>query len=383
MIWLGNPPRRNACRPVTMSVAGLLLATSAHAQEPKPIGEPEALESTRVFVQYAAPEGCPSQTLFEGALYFRSPRVAFVSRAEESAVRASVRIVPGSKPGSYSGVLELESGEGAPSTRALEGSRCATVVEALSLAAALLLDPAGVRTAPLPSALELEALAEKARVDAAPVGEPAPAEPEPKPAAAPEPVPVAKPAPQRERAPAAASSRFGLSLRGGFFTAVHGLDGLAGLGAEYGAPLASSEISGRLSALASVQHEVSEPAGTVTYLPFELQAGACLGPKPKRLEIAACVDAALLLLAVDAPETDEPRPSLRLLPTLDLSPRVAYRFGQVALGLEVGGGVHLTAEHFRIEPDGEVFALPRFFGRSILFLRFDMPVGDPSARFGG
>jgi hypothetical protein len=93
----------------------------------------------------------------------------------------------------------------------------------------------------------------------------------------------------------------------------------------------------------------------------------------------------LLLLSVDAPETDSPKPSLRLLPNLGLGPRLAWRFGALALGADVGAGIQLSAEGFRIDPDGEVFRLPRLFGRSMIFLRYDVSLQsrDPDARLEG
>jgi hypothetical protein len=367
MVLSGNQPQLRACRVGALSV---LLAAAALAQA--------APDATPVLVQYEAPESCPSQAVFEGALLFRSPRIGMVSAAEQAAVTARVRVTQNAK-GAYRGVLELAPRDGAASERAIGGTRCSSVVEALSLAAALLLDPEGVRSAPLPSVSELERLAEAARAAAAPTTEPTPpAEPAPPPASAPSPARPAPPAPAPPRPPLRAEStddsgprRLSVALFGGATSAVHGLDGQAGLGVELAFGAGGLELGPHLAAGFGLERRVSASAGSVVYQPFEVRAGVCAGPRPSRFELAGCAGAALVLLTVDAPEADTPRPSLRALPSLGLGPRLAYRFGAFALGLELGAGVHLSAERFRIEPEGEVFRLPRVHGRGAIFLRFD------------
>jgi hypothetical protein len=82
---------------------------------------------------YRAPEGCPERAQFERQLRARMPqRAALSARIEVRIAREASKSV---------GELALARAGSDPAVRRIEAPRCEEVVEALALAAALLLDP--------------------------------------------------------------------------------------------------------------------------------------------------------------------------------------------------------------------------------------------------
>jgi hypothetical protein len=97
-------------------------------------------------VDYEAPTSCPDARAFEGQVRARSSRI--VLRADAA---TSVRVRIGARAGRFEGdVVIVETGGGPTQQRHVEGS-CADVVAALSLIAALALDPTA-STSPTPTA---------------------------------------------------------------------------------------------------------------------------------------------------------------------------------------------------------------------------------------
>ncbi|MBX7100122.1 MAG: hypothetical protein K1X89_20575, partial [Myxococcaceae bacterium] len=112
-----------------------LLLTAPDAPDRRP---------TRVKVDLAP--GCPVE-LFERALVFRTDRVALVTSDAEATAFIDVAVTARGKR--FDGQLKVRA-DGLATSKRLSGPRCETVIGALSLAAALVLDPEGAKTGPLP-----------------------------------------------------------------------------------------------------------------------------------------------------------------------------------------------------------------------------------------
>ncbi|MGK3992087.1 hypothetical protein [Sorangium sp. So ce1024] len=118
----------------------VVLGWSSAAAAPAPIP---------VRIDFEAPPGCSTaQQLYEG-IHARSDRVMLVAEGEEAwEVRVRLRRVGGR----VRGELRVIHDRGETDTRAVEGSSCDTVVQALSFTAALALDKVAEETEPPPVA---------------------------------------------------------------------------------------------------------------------------------------------------------------------------------------------------------------------------------------
>lgn len=327
-------------------------------------------------LRYAVPTGCPSRTWFEGNLHFRSSRVVAVGPEESGDYDADVSVE--ATGAGFRGSLTIAARGGAATAREIEGSVCATVVDALGFTIALLVDPDNVNTAVLPSEAELARLAETARTKPPP----------------PSPAPVA-PAGAAPRAPAnpppevpngEARSGFGVlaELGAGAWSAVRDVAPRAHLTMELRRDAPRVGIFVRLGGVVGLPDEVTAAAGKVSYFPTagRLDGGASWRLTPT-LRAGAGAHLTTLFMPVDAPETDEPRPSMRIVPSLGPLLRASWEPGAIGFGLEVAGGVPTTRERFQIESSGEareVFRLPAVWGQATIgvVVRFL----DPRAPFG-
>jgi hypothetical protein len=92
-------------------------------------------------VEFDAPEGCSSATTFLKTLRSRTDRVR-EAEGDEPRTTLHVRLVRAR--GNVVGELRMEDEQGATDTRRVQGANCDEVVQALSLTAALALDPSAL-----------------------------------------------------------------------------------------------------------------------------------------------------------------------------------------------------------------------------------------------
>lgn len=298
-------------------------------------------------VSLDAPASCPGRARFEDELHRRSERVALVSRERADAViDAKIDPAPGD---AFLGTLRLTVGA-TVTTRQLSGASCETLVGAMALSAAVLLDPEGARTddgdAPVPPA---------------PPPTPPPALPAP-------PAPPSPPPPALTPAPPSWHARAGLGAR--LTTAFQGVDPTLALRADAGRSVGRMSPELSLVVEGTLGHTVSRSAGSIAFS----GGGAELGVAPHAIalgESVALVPALVLegfLVAMNAPSAALDQPSLRVFLSTGLAVPLVVRFGPWTALVEVEGQVHLLHEHFRIEPRGEVFALPPVYGTAGIFL---------------
>ena len=307
-------------------------------------------EPARLSLAFDAAPGCPSRERFEQELAYRTSRLV-IDPSRDASSRLDVRITE--QRGRYVGKLVLALG-GASESRAVTGARCETVVAALSLAAAVLVDP-GARTDPLPATLE-PAPIEDAGTDAdAPEPEPEAAAPPPAPidAAPIEPPPPPPPPPEGPRFVPS------VEIGAGATTAIDGVDPLALLG--FGVRRRGTGALRLVGAIATPA-EASAAPGTIAY---QLQGGrldVCPLALGDALRLDACAFGAVWAVAVRAPSAAVDLPQIRWLVTPGAIARAGVVTGRVTLSVDVGAGVHVAQERFRIDPAGEVLRVPLVYG---------------------
>ncbi len=111
----------------------VLFALLAAAPEPRP-----------TLVEYQAPIGCPDQDAFRAELAARTDLVRFVPKVSEATARVTALVVFKNKR--FEGSLVVELADGARSKKTLRGPKCETVTRAMTLTAALVLDPENAKT---------------------------------------------------------------------------------------------------------------------------------------------------------------------------------------------------------------------------------------------
>jgi hypothetical protein len=154
--------------------------------------EPGGGQSTPIAIELDAHAGCPDAEEFFAEVRARTPRVRHAAPGEP-ARRLRVRIAEG--PTGSMGAIAIVDADGATSTRAVAGESCGEVASALSLIAALSVDP-DASTSPAPASAPIPATASTAGT-ASPEG----AMPVPPPPPAPAPLaPTVVPAPAAESA---------------------------------------------------------------------------------------------------------------------------------------------------------------------------------------
>jgi len=305
-----------------------------------------------LFVLFDAPKECPPQQRFEAELRLRTSKVELVSEAK-SDTRLTVTIKK--VKGRFIGTSSMH-GE-----REFKGGNCESVVAAMALATALLLDPEA-RTSPVTA----EEIAAAPPPKAAPEPEPAPP-PAPEPVAAPEPAPapvavVAEP-PQPPPPPAPSPWTFTLLAGGGLSSAVSG-------GVEPGVSLSLSlrrgRVFGQLTPLFLFGRTVSSANGTAVYRSggarLDLGAAFDLGP----IELRPHAQLTTLVVPISAPQAEEPRPGTSVLVAPGVALQVLLALGAWRVSLDGGAGFNVRRERYVIADVGQVFAAPVVFGYASL-----------------
>ncbi len=96
-------------------------------------------------IAFDAPEGCSGAEVFFGSLRSRTNRVR---RASGTEPRTTLQVRLTRQPGRVLGELRIVDDRGGTDSRKVQGAGCEEVVQALSLTAALALDPAALLTTP-------------------------------------------------------------------------------------------------------------------------------------------------------------------------------------------------------------------------------------------
>jgi hypothetical protein len=129
-----------------------------------------------VEVEFDAPEGCSSGDAFFGFVRSRTDRVR---RAEGHELHATLQVRLGRQHGQVQGELRVVDDHGGTDTRKVQGGSCDEVVQALSLTAALALDPAALMNPPATSPTEAVAAPTSTDLSQESSRVPRPPEPEP------------------------------------------------------------------------------------------------------------------------------------------------------------------------------------------------------------
>jgi hypothetical protein len=271
----------------------------------------------------------------------------------------------------FVGTISVRLSSKGVTTRAVSGIRCETVVEAMSLVAALLVDPENAKTAPLPP----ELLAPT--VEAPPVTEPeplppvvaVPPPPVPEPVVAPS-TPVTITSPRVDPVPEPRLARFGL------FAGAHGLTAISGrfdVGGHGGVVLTAGRFVARVSVGAGSGATVSGDVGRAQY-PFHvvgsLEAGARWSFTGWWVETGLL--ASLVGFSMTALDAAQPSVVWRWLVPAGPSVRLAFVVGPVTAGAHVAGGANLRRDTYQVTPDGAVFTTPAWFIHPGLFASFEL-----------
>ncbi len=310
-----------------------------------------------LYVLYDAPRECPQQARFETELRLRTSKVELVGEPK-SDTRLSISIRRVRKQ--FIGFSSMH-GE-----REFKGNNCESVVAAMALATALLLDPEARTTpvtaeelaaAPPPKTAEPEPEPAPPPEPVAPPEAPAPApEPEPAPAPAEPPAVVVAPAPET---PPPAPWAFTLLAGGGVSTAISG-------GLE---PAVSISVSlrrgllfGALTPLFLFGRSVTAAPGTAVYRGgggrLDLGVAVDLGP----LELRPGAQLTVLAVSISAPNAEEPRPGISVLVAPGVNAQVLVKLGAWRVAVDGGIGFNVRRERYVISDVGLVFAAPAAFG---------------------
>ena len=334
------------------------------------LGGAEPLPQRPTFVQYEAVEGCPQRELFERALVYRTDRIRLVRTDADATATISVEI---SKKRQFIGKLALRTANGRASTKQIVGVNCEPVARALSLAAALLLDPEA-KLGKLPEVLPPPPLPVEPPAQPVDAGAPPPEVVEPADAGA---VVIELPAVIVDAGVDAGVESPGPQVQFTVFGVGRAQNAIGprfdfggGLAAQVDVLLPASPIvaTTRVGFGLESGATVTNSIGTVEYLLHavaNLDAGAAwqLG-RYFRPEIGASVQ--LFPLTVRGLGADEVVTSQRWLWALSPYVRLQLNLGAWRVAAQAGLGIHLRVEHYRIEPNGEVFALPAVFADTSL-----------------
>lgn len=304
-------------------------------------------------ITWTAPEGCPSTEAFVAAMQFRTERITVVGADEAPTAWLDAAIERlGTR---FSGRLTVRLASGA-TTRQLAGTRCETVMEALSLFAALLIDPEHAKTGPLPAVV---------------TAAPPPIEPLPTPVAVTEtPPPVLVPSPPSVAAEAPAPPTATASFR--LWGAVHATTAISGLldvGGTVSVSLTLNRFLARLSLGGGSGSTVQGSIGRALY-PFHLLASAEAGLHfSAGVFVAdATVAATAIVLNVTSVDAAEPQRVWRWLLPVGPALRAGVRVGGWLFGAAVFAGLNTRRDTYQVTPDGDVFTTPAFFIHPALFV---------------
>lgn len=315
-----------------------------------------ASDARPIHVSVELSEGCPEKTEFARRLVYRTERVTLVAHESKATLWLSVD-VSRARTNGFRGTLQIRTSEHPVETRELSGKRCETVIDALALAAALLLDPEAKMgpvpiEAPVPIAVEVQPVqpveVQPVEVDA---GVPEPAVLEAIDAGVVEP-----PLTHQD------SARLTLALFAGAHVTT-AISGLADFGGGAAAELALDRplVSpvARLGLSLGSGRTLTAPAGAMGYALHALsrvELTARFGSGWLRPEAGL----GLLLATVEVASlaSDVNQRSLRWLPAPALVLRVGLFLGAWRVALHGELGPQLLRERYRVVPDGVVFTTP-------------------------
>jgi hypothetical protein len=141
--------------------------------------EPAATDGdTAVSVTYEAPPGCPKVDYFQQRVRDRAPRAVFVEQGARRAFRVSAHVEEENWVGELAALPAVDES----SVRRVTGASCGDVIAALSLIAAVAIDPAAAEHAPAVSTATIEQLDAQNTQPVAVAAPPAPTAPAPAPA---------------------------------------------------------------------------------------------------------------------------------------------------------------------------------------------------------
>ncbi len=298
---------------------------------------------------------CPAADRFVAALAFRTSRAKVID-GETPAVISVALDRPGRR---FRGRLTLRLPTGV-TQREATSPRCESVVEALSLMSALVIDPAHARLGPLPIELPpppVEAPPAEPLAPPAPVESPSIAQPTSVTGAdrTTTPVTVVSTPPETPTTERALL----LGATGHLTTAI---SGLADFGAVATIAYRTGLFIGRLEVGGGSGRVIATATGTGEY-PFHLvanaSAGAVLGAGPLSVELHAVTQ--IMFFTVSAPRAIQPIAVTRLSPSLGPSVAAAISVGRWSLGVRALLGFNLRRDTYVIDPEGSVFANPLVF----------------------
>lgn len=323
-----------------MSQLSSLLLLLLLAAEPRP-----------TLVEYQAPIGCPDQDAFRAELAARTDLVRFVPKVADATARVTALVQFKNKR--FEGSLVVELADGARSRKTLRGPKCETVTRAMTLTAALVLDPENAKTVlPDPSVTPPVPV----------VVEEPPVVPPPVPVVV-EPVVVAPPPPVIV-APAPVVRSLELEARAGVWLST-GVSGQAdvGAGVRFGVNVGRVDQPLRLHVALGLAgmtgRTVTAAPGRIryaTHLLSEVDVAGGFSWRWLRTRFGAFVQFAPVF--VEGLDGDVQSSSQRWLWAVGPAGFVGAEFSGWQVGVRAGVGVALRTESYVIAPRGEVFSVP-------------------------
>lgn len=315
-----------------------------------------AAEPRPTLVEYQAPIGCPDQDAFRAELAARTDLVRFVPKVADATARVTALVQFKNKR--FEGSLVVELADGARSKKTLRGPKCETVTRAMTLTAALVLDPENAKTVlPDPPPPVVTPPPVPVVVEAPPVVTP------PAPVVV-EPVVVEPPPTAVIVEPAPAVRSLELEARAGVWLST-GVSGQAdvGAGGRVGVNVGRVDQPLRLHVALGLGgvtgRTVTATPGRVryaTHLVSELDVGGGFSWRWLRARFGGFVQLAPVF--VEGLDGDVRSSSQRWLWAVG---PVGFVGGELAgwqVGLRAGVGVALRTESYVIAPGGEVFSVP-------------------------
>lgn len=315
-----------------------------------------APEQRPTLVEYQAPVGCPDQAAFQAELAARTDLVRFVPTVREATARVTALVV--FKNARFEGSLVVELADGARSKKTLRGPKCETVTRAMTLTAALVLDPENAKTV----------LPDPPPPVVTPPPPPVVVEPPvvvvPPPPPVVEPVVVEPPAVVVTPVPAPVVQVVELDARVGAWLST-GVSGQVdvGAGGRVGVNLGRVDqplrFHASFGAAGLMGRTVTATPGSVRYatrLLAELDVAGGFSWRWLRARFGGFVQLAPLF--VEGLDGDLRSSSQRWLWAVGPAGTVGVELAGWQVGLRVGVGVALRQESYVIVPRGEVFSVP-------------------------
>lgn len=294
------------------------------------------------------PSGCPLTTEFSRRLVYRSERVQLIAETDRAAGWLDVKIAPSAT--GFEGTLVIRTVEHPADRRVINGKKCETVIDALALSAALLLDPQA-KLGPVPAE--------------APVPEVIVLTPKPEPKPEPKPALPEVVIPNRQPDPTPNGPVITILAQGHITTVASGNTDLGGgLGVELSSQQRWAELFRPIARLGfgiGSGRTLQSTAGEMRYVVHalsRLELGARFLDGPLRPSVGLAMH--LLTMEVASLAADDNRRSLRWLPVPTLWAGLSLRLGGWSISAQVDGGAHLVRENYVIDPDGAVFGVPQF-----------------------